>query len=152
MRTWTKCVVLSIVAAMVCGVALAQFTKPEEAIDYRQSAMVLIGQHFGRMAAMVKGERPYNKAEFAHNAAVVQMVSELPWDAFMMAGSAKGETKMKAAALTEKDKFMADAEKLETETRKLAEAADAGDLNAIKAQFNEVANACKLCHTSYRNK
>ncbi|MFY8184063.1 MAG: cytochrome c, partial [Polynucleobacter sp.] len=38
--------------------AFAQFQKTEDAIKYRQSAFSLIGTHFGRIGAVVKGEVP----------------------------------------------------------------------------------------------
>ena len=51
--------------------ASAQFQKPEDAIKYRQSAFSLIGTHFGRIGAVVKGEAPYNKDDVAKNAAII---------------------------------------------------------------------------------
>ena len=35
--------------------ASAQFQKPEDAIKYRQSAMFVMGNHMGRLGAMVQG-------------------------------------------------------------------------------------------------
>ena len=44
-------------AAAVCAVAApasAQFAKPEDAVKYRQSALYVMSQHFGRIGATLK--------------------------------------------------------------------------------------------------
>ena len=40
--------------------ASAQFAKPEDAIKYRQSALFVMGQHFGRLGAMANGRTPFD--------------------------------------------------------------------------------------------
>lgn len=40
--------------------ASAQFAKPEDAIKYRQSALFVMGQHFGRIGAMANGKVPFD--------------------------------------------------------------------------------------------
>ncbi len=132
------------------GAAYAQFAKPEDAIQYRQSVMFLIGQHFGRMGAMVKGQSPYDKAAFEQNAALVDTLATLPWEAFMSPGTDKGKTDLKSSAFKEKDQFMQEAKKLEAETAQLAQAAQTGNLDAIKTQFWETAKSCKSCHDDFR--
>ena len=49
---------LSLVILAAAGVlatlpAAAQFAKPEDAVKYRQSALTVMGTHFGRVGAMV---------------------------------------------------------------------------------------------------
>ncbi len=126
--TW---VLVAAVVGLLTGAAFAQFAKAEEAVKYRQSVMSVIGTHFSRMGAVVKGEAPYAKEAFEQNASIVAMLIPLPWDAFMAAGSDKGSG-MKADALSKKDDFM-----------KLA---------AIKPQFGAAGASCKACHDAYRNK
>ncbi len=55
--------VLALVGVLA-GAAFAQFAKTEDAIKYRQSVMSLIGTHFSRMGAVVKGEAPYDEGGF----------------------------------------------------------------------------------------
>jgi len=64
MKTLLKILVGFVVVAIALGGAYAQFAKPEDAIRYRKSVMFLIGQHFGRMGAMVKENTPYDKEVF----------------------------------------------------------------------------------------
>jgi cytochrome c556 len=46
--------------------------------------------------------------------------------------------------------FAAAAERLRTETGKLADVAPGGDLAAVKAQFGATGQACKNCHDKFR--
>jgi len=139
------------VVGLLAGTAFAQFAKTEDAIKYRQSVMFLVGQHFSRMGAMVKGDQPYNKEAFEKNAILVESLYRLPLEAFMTPGSDKGSG-MKADALTQKDKFSQLHKATEAELAKLAAAAKGGDLNAIKPQFGAAGASCKACHDAYKNK
>ena len=143
-------IVLALVG-ILAGAAFAQFAKTEDAVKYRQSVMSVIGTHFSRMGAVVKGEAPYAKDAFEQNANIVATLMPLPWDAFMVAGSDKGSG-MKADALAQKDKFMELAKANQAEVAKLAAVAKGGDLNAIKPQFGAAGASCKACHDLYRNK
>ena len=150
MKKMAKLLFIAILGLLFFGLAYAQFAKPEAAIEYRQSVMTIMGHHMGQMGAVVKGKKPYEKKVFSRNAAIVEMLSTLPWQAFMTPGSDKGKTALKPVAFKEKGEFMAKAKTLETETRKLAKAAAGGDFNAVKAQFGEVGKSCGSCHKVYR--
>lgn len=152
MRNSLKVVLCAAVLAAIGSAASAGFAKPEDAIRYRQAVMTVIGTHFGRLAAVVKGQAPYDKQEATHNAVVIRTMAELPWEAVLTPGSDTGNTTLKASVLQEKDKFMAMAHKFEKATQKLVETAKKGNLDALKAQFGAVAQNCKTCHTTYRNK
>jgi cytochrome c556 len=144
-----KWVVVAAVLGLLSGAAFAQFAKTEDAVKYRQSVMFLIGQHFTRMGAVVKGEAPYNKEAFEKNAVLVDSLYRLPLEAFMVPGSDKGSS-MKADALAQKDKFTQLHMATEAELAKLVTAAKGGDLNAIKPQFGAAGASCKTCHDAYR--
>jgi len=146
--TWILAVA---VLGLLVGAAFAQFAKTEDAIKYRQSAMFMIGQHFTRMGAVVKGDVPYNKEVFERNAVLVESLYRLPLEAFMAPGSDKGSG-MKAEALTQKDKFTQMHTATETELAKLVAVAKGGDLNVIKPQFGAAGASCKACHDAFRNK
>jgi cytochrome c556 len=148
----SKLLFITVVGLLFFGLAYGQFAKPENAIMYRQSVMTIIGHHMGQMGAVVTGKKSYEKQEFSHNASVMEMLSTLPWEAFMVPGGDKGKTKLKSTALREKDKFMAKAKTFETEIQKLVKVSAGDDFNAIKAQFGEVAKSCKSCHHDYRSR
>jgi cytochrome c556 len=152
MKKSAKLLFITIVGLLFFGLAYGQFAKPENAIKYRQSVMAIIGHHMGQMGAVVSGKKPYEKQKFSHDASVMEMVSTLPWEAFMAPGSDKGKTKLKSSAFREKDKFLAKSKTFETEIQKLVKVADGDDFNAIKAQFGEVGKSCKSCHDDYRSR
>jgi cytochrome c556 len=152
MKDRWKIVVCFAVVAGLLGAAQAQFARTDDAIKYRQAAMFLIGQHMTRMAEVVKGKQPYNREDFGQNAVLIETLSELSWDAFLVAGSDEGETKMRSEALKNQDKFKQAAQNMEAEVAKLVSASNSGDLNAIKRQFGAVGRSCKNCHEQFRSR
>jgi cytochrome c556 len=152
MRVSLKMVICGLVILAMGGLAYAGFSKPGDAIRYRKAVMTVIGQHFGRIAAVVKGQMDYDKKDVVHNAMVIRTMSDLAWDAVMFPGSDMGDTTLKASAMKEKDKFMGIAKKFESAAQKLVDTAEKGDLAAVKAQFGAVAGNCKSCHGTFRKK
>lgn len=131
--------------------AQAQFAKVEDAVKYRKSAFAVMGVHFARIGAVVKGEKPFDKATVANDAAIVEMMSKLPWQAFP-AGSDVPESKAKPEIWKEQDKFKAGSEKMQADVAKLSAAAKSGDLNQIKTAFGAAGQTCKSCHDNFRDK
>ena len=142
--------VLAASAFAVSAPASAQFAKPEDAIKYRQSALFVMGQHFGRIGAMVNGRVPFDAKAAAENADIVATMAQLPWAGFV-AGSDKGNTKAKPEIWAEQAKFKEHNEKLVAETGKLAAAAKTGNLDTLKTAFGSTASTCKACHDSFRS-
>ena len=131
--------------------AHAQFAKAEDAIKYRKSALTVMGTHFARMGAMVQGKVPFDAKVAAENAEIVATLSKLPWGAFGE-GTDQGDTKAKPEIWKDTAKFKAAADKLQVEAGKLAQAAQSGKEDAIKAAFSATGGACKSCHDDFRNK
>ena len=152
MRAIAKVIISVLVVAFLFGTAYAQFRKPEDAVQYRKSVMFLISQHIGRMYAVVQGKVPYDKDEFSANADVVEMLSTLPWKAFMEPGTDKGDTIMTSAVFEKEEQFRELSESFEKATAKLAATAQKGDFNTIKAQFGQVGQYCNECHKEFRKK
>lgn len=131
--------------------ASAQFAKAEDAIKYRKSALFVMGQNFGRVAAMAQGKMPFDAKLAADSATTAEFVSKLPWAGFGP-GTDKGETRAKPEIWADKAKFDDYAGKMQTEMSKLAVAAKAGNIDAIKAAVNSTGGACKACHDDFRAK
>lgn len=140
---------LAAVAATLSAPAAAQFAKAEEAIKYRQGALFVIGQHFGRLGAMAQGKIPFDAKAAQDNADVVLNMSKLPWAGF---GAGTEGGKAKPAIWKEQAKYKEHADKFEAEAVKLAAAAKTGNLDNLKAAFGDAAGTCKACHDAYRNK
>jgi cytochrome c556 len=139
-------VLLSLLAP---SMAQAQFAKTEDAIKYRAATFVVMGNHFSRIGAVVKGEKPFDKNEVAANAAVVASMSQLPWQAF---GPGTEGGKSLPEIWKEMDKFKAGSEKMQKAVAELNTAAKSGDLETIKKAFGEAGKSCKACHDNYRKK
>ena len=148
---------LALIAAATSLLALsapaaAQFAKPEDAIKYRQSALFVMGQHFGRIGAMANGKIPFDAKAAADNADVVVSMAKLPWVGFGPGTDKGGNTKAKPEIWTEPAKFKENNEKLQADTVKLAAAAKTGNLDSLKTAFTATADTCKACHDDYRAK
>ena len=139
----------AIALAISAGISFAQFQKPEDAIKYRQSVFTVMANSFGKISAVVKGEAPYNKDEVAKNAAVVAMLSTLPWQAF---GPGTEGGKAQADIWSDNAKFKAASEKMQLAVASLNTAAQSGDLESIKKAFGAAGASCKNCHDDFRKK
>ena len=139
----------ALLGAITALPAAAQFAKPEDAIKYRKSGMFMMGQHFGRVAAMANGRIPFDAKAAAENAEVATAMSRLPYAGFIE-GTDKGDTKAEPKIWSEMDKFKAAATKMQEEMVKLNVAAKSGNLDAIKAAVGDTGKSCKACHDNYR--
>ena len=152
MKHLGKVIAIIIFMAVAATAVNATFNKAQDAIRYRQAVMTLISQHFGSMGQVVKGEQPYNQTAVAEEAAVLEMLSKMPWEAFLDPASDRGKTKLNSKALKNTEDFMQAARKFENETAKLAAAAKTGELDAVKAQFGATAQTCKGCHGEFKSR
>ena len=144
------CIAAAITLIAISAPASAQFAKPEDAIKYRQSALSVMGTHFGRVGAMAYGRVPFDAKVAAENAEIVAEMAKLPWAGFGP-GTDKGTTKAKPEIWTEQVKFKESSDKLVAESAKLAAAAKTGNLDSVKTAFAATAGTCKACHDAFRN-
>ena len=129
--------------------AAAQFAKPEDAIKYRKASLNVMAAHFGRVGAMASGRAPYDAKAAAENADIAAAMSKLPWAAFTE-GSDKGDTRAKPEIWKDSAKFKEAADKMQVELGKVAVAAKAGNVDALKTAFGPAAATCKGCHDNFR--
>lgn len=146
------CIAVAATMVAMAAPASAQFAKPEDAIKYRQSALSVMGTHFGRIGAMVNGRVPYDAKVAADNADIVAEMAKLPWAAFGPGTDKGGNTRAKPEIWTEQAKFKEYSEKLVVESSKLAAAAKTGNLDALKTAFGATAGSCKACHDAFQAK
>jgi cytochrome c556 len=132
--------------------ASAQFSKPEDAIRYRQSAYVIMGNQMGRINAQLKSDKP-DVAAIQKAVGIVDFVSQLPGEGYVP-GSDKGgtpPTKAKPEVFTD-PKVREVGRAMRQEVTKLVEVSKTGDIAAIRTQFQATAKSCDNCHDNYRNK
>lgn len=147
MKKQLSLVVLACSSLLAAGVANAQFQKPEEAIEYRQAAKLLLGSHFGRMAPVARGQVDFNAEAIKNNVEIVKMLAALPWAGFgpgTEGGNAKAEVWSNAKGFEEeRTNFMAAIDGL-------SEAANTGEVEKFKAAFGKAGQSCRACHDAYR--
>jgi cytochrome c556 len=147
------CITLAAIASGIAGATLAQ-QKPEEVIKYRKSVMTIQSWHMRPMAAMVKGQRPYDAETFAYNAQVIGHTAKMKAEAFAP-GTDKApdaETRAKPEIWSEPEKFKQALDRFQAEAIKLVEASKVGSLDAVRPVFGGVAKACGACHDTFRTK
>ena len=142
--------VLAATAALTAVPASAQFAKPEDAVKYRQSALFVMAQHFGRIGAMANGRVPYDAKAAVDNAEIVAAMANLPWAGFGPGTDKVTPTRAKPEIWVEQAKFREHSEKMVAETGKLLAAAKTNNLDNLKVAFGSAANTCKGCHDAYR--
>jgi len=150
MKIWSLAA-SAVAALLACGQAAAQFKNADDAIEYRQGALAVMGNHFSRIGAMASGKVPFDAKAVQANADLVATLAKLPWSAFIE-GSDKGDTNARPEIWSQADKFKAASQKLEDATVKLAAAAKTGNQDAIKAAFGATGETCKACHDDFRKK
>ena len=141
--------------AVVVGLVISASTlaaSPEEAIKYRQGIFNAQQWNMQIMGRMVKGDEPYDKAEFAKRAQNLAEMSTKFYEGFLIKDSDIGDTKAKPELWTSMDKFKAGSDKLISEAAKLVLISQGDDLKAIKTQFGDTQKVCSNCHDKFRNK
>lgn len=132
--------------------AQAQFQKPDDAVKYRQSALFVMGQHFGRVGAMANGRVPFDAAVAQQNMDVVMSVAKLPWAGFSPdTQNADMKNRAKPNIWTEKAKFDEAGQNSLKALGDLHAATKTGNLDAVKKAFADTAATCKACHDNFRN-
>jgi len=149
MKNTYKITIAAITSSVIAGTALAQFARPDAAIKYRKATMTVMNTHFARIGAVAKGEVPFNKDEVAKNAAIVNTMASLPWQAFGP-GTEGGDAL--PSVWSEESKFKSNQEKLISAAASLNSAANSGDLEAVKKATAAVGGACKGCHDDFKKK
>jgi cytochrome c556 len=147
-----KLVAAAFVVSLGVGFVLETIAqaRPEVLVKQRQAAMTLQGKYLGPIGGMLKGSIPYNPEIVARNASYLEVLTRMAWDGFDPRTKDEKNTKAKPEIYTQPDKFKAAYETLQAETAKLAAAAKAGDQNAVRSTFGNVARACSSCHDNFR--
>lgn len=152
MKKTVKVLIAIAVIIITTSIAYGQFANTQEAIKYRKAVMYLIGQNFKSIDAMVQNKVSYDKEVFAKHAAVLEMLSTMPWEAMTTPGTQKGDTTLSSTVFNKGDKFKAAINDFETAATELSKLAAAGNIAGAKTQFGVVATSCKGCHSQFRTR
>lgn len=145
---------VSLVAAVVAGVALAQAT-PEEiaaAVEARQAHMKAYGAALGVLGKMAQGEVAYDAAAATEAATQLVTLSATDISAWFPVGSEAGnfpESEALPAIWENPEDVGAKAAAL-TAAAEALQAAAGTDLAALQGAIGPVGAACGACHELYR--
>ena len=147
--------VIGMVAAAVTVTAAAA-TKPEDLIRTRQSGYSFMAWNMGRIKAQVANPATYNKDEVMKAANVIAAIANSGMGALYAPGTEKGKgwhpTEAKPEIFTDREGVKKVAMAFNQEANELAKVAGSGDVNAVKAQFAKLGDACKGCHEKFKKK
>ncbi|MBP6818766.1 cytochrome c [Ferrovibrio sp. MS7] len=151
MAIWRK----AALAAAICG-ALAAFGglvgsdafAQADAIKARKDGFQVFRVSMGAIKKVVDDNGPAANAVAPAQAIAGQAGKQV---AHFPAGSDKGETKAKAEIWANMADFTAKMKAAEDAATALASAAQAGNMDAVKAGFGALGGTCGACHRAYRN-
>lgn len=139
------------VAGLMAGAAFAQ-SAVEGAVKARKAHMQLQAFDIGPLAAMAKGDVPYDAAMATMYAGNLDALTGLDFTPYFPEGSAQGQvegTRALPAIWENIDDVKAKVAALHTATTALKAAAGT-DLAALQAAIGPVGQACGACHQAYR--
>ena len=134
---------LTICALPLLSTAVYADKAVEQAVEYRQAVMNVVGWNFKHMGAMVKGKTAFDQAAFSAYANELQaatrfnLLSGFPEDS-----DDSDETAAKAEIWMDWDDF-------EQKLKDLSFSTLVTDRIA-KKQFGDAAKTCKACHKAYK--
>lgn len=138
-------------AAAVPLLASAQFSRPDDAVRYRQGALNVMGAHFSRLGAMAQGKLPWDAKAVTENVAIVETLHTLPFAAFGPETS-KSTSKAKPEVWTDTAKFEKARDNMFAAVSNLVQVSKGGDEAATKKAIGETGASCKACHDDFRNR
>ena len=148
-----------ILALSIIAVTSATFAQPklEDQIKFRQSGMMFMRWNMGTIKnQVVKNPQTYNKKQVIAAANVIAAVANSGIETLFTAETKTGkgwkDTRVKPEFFEESDEVKKHVLALKKEANELVKAADNGEIETIKEQFESLFKACKACHKKYRAK
>lgn len=144
--------VLGATTLLAGGPAFAQ-AKLEDVIKYRQGLYQVVGWQNRTMGSMVKGQAPFDAAEFARAAEIVSLMAAVAPGAFAPGSDKGAPTRAKPEIWSDAAGFKKVMDNFQAESAKLAQVAKgAKDIDAVRGQYGAFIKTCGACHDNYRTK
>jgi len=149
-----KLLLSALALALSSGYTLTAFSqaKPEALVKQRQAKMTLQGKYFFPLVPMAQGKVPYDANAVARNAAFLEALSKMAWDAFDPSTANEKNTKALPLIYKEAAKFKEVQDRFEKDVAQLVAASKSGNEAAVKAQVGAVGKNCGSCHDTFRAK
>lgn len=139
-------------AVSLSPLALSHFDDKEIPQSYRQSFFAMVATNFGPMAAMVKGEMPWDQERMQGFSNDLATLTTLNIMRGFPEGSDTGKTRAKPEIWQNKADFESKMNDLASAAAALQKAAAGGDKKQIAQQVGATGKACKSCHDDYKSK
>ena len=144
--------VLGTASLLAGGPVLAQ-AKPEDVIKYRQGLYQVVGWQNRTLGGMVKGQIPFDAAEFSRTAELVANLAAVAPGAFAPGSDKGAPTRAKPEIWSDAAGFKKVMDNFQAESAKLAQVAKgAKDIDAVRGQYGALIKTCGACHDNYRTK
>ncbi len=124
--------------------------KPGQYLKYRQSVFQVMGWNMGPMAAVIKGQAPYDSARFAMQATRLAALAPMFVEGFDPSTRGIKGSEAKDEIYANLEEFKRLAKDLETQSALLSRVAQSGDLAQITPAFLAVGKACGTCHKRFK--
>ncbi len=138
--------------AVIAPTTLSHFNDKEMPQSYRQSWFALVAANFGPMAAMVKGDMPYDAERMQASADDLATLLQLDIMRGFPEGSEKGTTRAKPGIWDNKADFEQKMLDLQAAANALQAVAGGEDQKQVAARVGDVGQTCKACHDDYKSK
>jgi cytochrome c556 len=135
--------------------AAAPISQARQSVEARRAIFTLIGANFRPLGAVLKGEKPYDGADAEKQLARIVFLSTLLDEAFPDSSNiGLPDTKTKAEAWSDHDDFTKKLREFQSNVASLQKvnSAEKGGTDAFKAALKTVAQNCKGCHDTYKEK
>ena len=151
-RAPVAAVLFSLVAASVTAHSDdgGEPSSAEKAVDYRESYMTILGWNAKPMGQMLKGETTFADDTFLLHARQLANASKLDLLWAFPEGSVTEDSGAKEEIWFDWDDFEQKFADFRSAAASLGDAAAGGDVEATKAAFAKVGDACKACHKAYK--
>lgn len=128
----------------------------EDQIKFRQSAYSFIGWNTNKIKTQLDNPETFSKEEVIAAANAIAAAANSGLGALYGPGTDKGEgwrkTRLKSEFFEKPEEAKKVALQFNLEANEFAKVAASGDPVQIKAKFGKLAQSCKACHDSFREK
>lgn len=122
----------------------------EQAVDYRQGLMQVMGWNMKRMGAMLKGKDVYDRGIFARRARDLNATAHLDVPAGFPDDSVNDESDAKDEIWLDWEEFVSKLDDMRNKASRLAKVATSDNRKAIKDAYADLGKSCKSCHKAFR--
>jgi cytochrome c556 len=130
-------------------------SQARQIVETRRAIFTLIGANFRPLGAVLKGEKPYDGADAEKRLTRIVFLSALLDEAFPDSSNiGLPDTKTKAEAWSDRDDFTKKLKEFQSNAAALQKvnSAEKSDTDAFKTALKNVAQGCKGCHDTYKEK